>query len=56
MDRDIKCFFGMHKYKIIKEEKLYGTHNVVIGDLITLQCENCGKLKTKRIFKYNSYH
>lgn len=56
MDKDLKCFFGIHAFKIIKEEKLYGDHNVTIGTLLTSQCRNCGKLTTKKIFKYNAYH
>lgn len=54
-NHSLKCFFGMHVYDIHKSEDLFGDHNVVIGTLYTLRCIHCGKLTTKKVFKYNAY-
>ena len=50
MKQDFKCFFGCHKYEIVKEEpvKLAGT-DIVVGKAIVSECTNCGKIRITNI-------
>lgn len=55
MGQDLKCFFGNHKFKLIKEETVveHGTNKNgelkvtnIIGLQLICQCSNCGKIKS----------
>ena len=56
MEQDLKCFFGNHKFKLIKEEQVCehshtddGTDTkvlAIIGLQLICQCSNCGKVKS----------
>lgn len=46
---DFKCFFGLHKYEIYKEEVIIDIAHNVVGKIIITKCINCGKLKSFRI-------
>ena len=56
MEQDLKCFFGNHKFKLIKEEKVCEHSHTddrtdtkvlaIIGLQLICQCSNCGKVKS----------
>lgn len=50
MKQDFKCFIGLHKYEVLKEENisLIGT-DVIVAKTIVCRCSNCGKLKKEVI-------
>lgn len=56
MKQNIWCkLFNLHKYEIIKEEKLTDRHNIQIGIVVISRCSNCGKIKSKTIFTEEGY-
>lgn len=56
MGQDTKCFFGNHKYKLIKEETVCEHEpttdrtdtkvSAIIGLQLICQCSNCGQIKS----------
>lgn len=45
MKQDIKCFFGLHKYEVYKEEDVLDGRKEICSKAIINRCSNCGKLK-----------
>lgn len=45
MKQDIKCFFGLHKYEVYKEEGVFDVRKELCGKAIVNRCTNCGKIK-----------
>lgn len=55
MSNDLKCFFGLHKYEVYKEEDVIknsitsnvnnSTESTVVGKCIIQRCSNCGNIK-----------
>lgn len=46
---DIKCFFGLHKYEVYKEEDVLDSRKEVVSKAIISRCSNCGKLKVSYV-------
>ncbi len=56
MKQNLWCkFFGLHKYKVLKEETITNKHGDVIGTIIISRCENCGKLYHHKIYTEEGY-
>ena len=55
MSNDIKCFFGLHHYEVIKEELLRNSYNAIIGTVQICRCTNCGKIKSFTTYTDISY-
>ncbi len=55
MGQDLKCFFGLHKYEVLKEEELKDYRGDVIGKVIISRCANCGKIKATKIKIIENY-
>lgn len=53
--QNFNCFFGLHKYEILKEEKLVNPNGIQVGIIFISRCTNCGKLKTFIIYTDSSY-
>lgn len=47
---DIKCFFGLHKYEVIKETNIYNEYNNTIGIMYIVKCTNCGKISSVKVY------
>lgn len=45
MNQDFKCWLGLHKYRLYKEEPLVDVRGNTVGSVIICQCENCGKIR-----------
>lgn len=55
ISQDFKCFIGLHKYEVIKEEVVFNEYyryasddninKYIVGKVIISKCTNCGKLK-----------
>ena len=56
MKQNLWCkLFNLHKYEIIKEEKLHDRHNIQIGIVIISRCSNCGKIKHNYVYTEEGY-
>lgn len=55
MGQDLKCFFRLHKYEVLKEEELKDYRGDVIGKVIISRCANCGKIKATKIKIIENY-
>lgn len=55
MKFDIKCFFGLHHYKLIETKELKNPYSITIGTVYVLQCINCGKIKEKVVYTDTDY-
>ena len=44
-----KCLFGLHQYKIYKEEDFTDARGNVIGKMIINRCIHCGKIDGTKI-------
>jgi len=45
MKQDFKCFIGLHKYEVYKEEDVLDGRKEVCFKVIISRCTNCGKIK-----------
>jgi len=45
MKQDFKCFVGLHKFEVYKEEDVLDGRKEVCSKAIISRCSNCGKLK-----------
>lgn len=64
INQDFKCFIGLHKYEVIKEENIMNqyyrfAHNesinrYIIGKAIISRCVNCGKIKVTYVSLTNT--
>lgn len=52
--QDSKCFCGLHKYEVYKEEELKDFRNNIVGKVIINRCVNCGKIKVHNISLINN--
>lgn len=43
-------FFNAHKYEVLKEEEFKDVHGIIIGKVIISRCNNCGKIKSTKIY------
>jgi len=50
MSQDLKCFFGLHKFEVLKEEAVKHPYGTVVGTVVISRCKNCGKIKSKTIY------
>lgn len=50
MSQDLKCFFGLHKFEVLKEEVVKHPYGTVVGTVVISRCKNCGKIKSKTIY------
>lgn len=50
-----KCLFGLHQYKIHKEEDFTDVRGNVIGKIIINRCIHCGKIHDTVIRTTTSY-
>lgn len=55
MGQDLKCFFGLHRYEVLKEEELKDYRCDIIGKIIISRCVNCGKIKSIKIKTVENY-
>ncbi len=46
---DIKCFFGLHKYNVYKEEIINDKRGEPLAKIIISRCKNCGKIKLTKV-------
>lgn len=46
----------MHKYQIHKETEIKNGYGIVIGTAIVSRCNNCGKIRIKRVFTDSNYN
>ena len=55
MKQNVWCkLFNLHKYEVIKEEKLLDARGNIVGIVIISRCTNCGKIKQTTIYtEYN---
>jgi hypothetical protein len=44
MKQDFRCFFGLHKYEVYKEEDALDSRKEVCSKVIINRCTNCGKI------------
>lgn len=49
VNQDLKCFFGLHKYEVYKEEEVKDYRDVVVAKSIINRCTNCGKIKVNAV-------
>lgn len=50
MKQNVWCkLFNLHKYEVIKEEKLLDAKGNIVGIVIISRCTNCGKIKSTTI-------
>lgn len=49
MTQDFKCFIGLHKYEVYKEEVITNAIEKECGKAIISRCANCGKIKVTYI-------
>lgn len=45
----LKCFIGLHKYEIYKEEPLTDYTGSEIGKVLICKCTRCGHIKVWKI-------
>lgn len=45
MKQDFKCFIGLHKYEVYKEEDVLDGRKEIVSKAIISRCSNCGKIK-----------
>lgn len=50
-----KCLFGLHQYKIHKEENFTDVRGNIIGKIIINRCIHCGKIHDTVIRTTTSY-
>lgn len=55
MGQDLKCFFGLHRYEVLKEEEIKDYRGDIIGKVIISRCTNCGKIKSIKIKTVENY-
>lgn len=55
MGQDLKCFFGLHKYEVLKEDYIRDYRDNIIGKVIINRCNNCGKIKATNIITIKEY-
>lgn len=53
ISQNLRCWFGLHKYEVYKQEDIKDVHGHVIGIIIISRCTNCGKLNAKYIYTVN---
>lgn len=51
----IKCYFGMHRYKVESVKEVKNPYGAVVGEVIVSRCEVCGKIKQKIIYTDSNY-
>lgn len=54
ISQDFKCFVGLHKYEVYKEEIITDNYDKIKGKVIISRCNNCGKLKLTYINTKNN--
>lgn len=55
MGQDLKCFFGLHKYEVLKEDYIRDYRNNITDKVIISRCANCGKIKATKIKIIENY-
>lgn len=45
VSQNTRCFFGLHKYEVYKEEDVLDARNEICSKAIISRCNNCGKIK-----------
>lgn len=46
---DFKCFIGLHKFEVFRQDALVDGRNIGIGFVVTNRCVNCGKIKDEKV-------
>ena len=47
---------GLHKYEILKEEKLQDKRGIIIGNIIISRCTICGNIKQHKSYTEYEYN
>lgn len=55
MTQDLKCFFGLHRYKLLETKELKNNFNVVVGNVYVNRCEHCGKIHNNVAYTLTGY-
>ena len=49
VSQNTRCFFGLHKYEVYKEENILDARKEICSKAIISRCSNCGKIKVKYV-------
>lgn len=50
ISQDAKCFIGLHKYEVLKEECVFNERREIVSKAIVNRCTNCGKIKVSYVY------
>lgn len=50
ISQDAKCFIGLHKYEVLKEECVFNERREIVSKAIVNRCTNCGKIKVNYVY------
>lgn len=55
VSQNTRCFFGLHKYEVYKEEDILDAIKEICSKAIISRCNNCDKIKVKYVLLTKTY-